>query len=209
MGTILGRIFPEISVFLSRMEVAHISIPIAILLFAMIYPIMVQISFEEVKKAIKSPKPISTTLFMNWAIKPFTMAFFAWLFIGAIFNPFLPHESLANPEQYRAGLILLGVAPCTAMVLVWSYLAKGNMAHTLVMTALNSLTMVVLYAPLAIFLLGISGIIIPLKTIALAVVIYICTPLVFGWLTRKRVIETKGVVWFEEILAQSSGRCPS
>ena len=205
-GTLLGRIFPEVSDVLSRMEIAHISIPIAILLFLMIYPIMVQISFEEVKKAAKSPKPIATTLFMNWAIKPFTMAFFAWLFIGVIFNSYLPHDSLSNPNQYRAGMILLGVAPCTAMVLVWSYLARGNMAHTLVMTAINSLSMVVLYAPLATFLLGISGIIVPWKTIALAVVIYICTPLAFGWLTRREAIKKKGMKWFEEVLVPKLGK---
>ena len=121
-------------------------------------------------KASRTPKPIITTLVANWAIKPFTMAFFAWLFMGVVFKGFLPPEIA---QEYRAGLILLGVAPCTAMVLVWSWLARGNMAHTLVMTAINSLSMVVLYAPLAYLLLGISGIIIPWATIAFSVAIYI------------------------------------
>jgi len=199
-GIAIGRIFPQISDALARLEIANVSIPIAICLFAMIYPIMVQISFEEVKKAVKAPKPISLTLFMNWAIKPFTMAFFAWLFLSVIFGQFL---SPIQIQQYRAGLILLGVAPCTAMVLVWSYLARGNMAHTLVMTAINSLSMVILYAPLATFLLGISGITVPWLTITLSIVIYICLPLVAGHYTRSWAMKKKGKNWFEKKLVPS------
>ncbi len=202
-GIGLGRIFPGISDFLSKLEVASISIPIAVLLFAMIYPIMVQISWEEIKRAIRSPKPIGLTLFANWAIKPFAMAFFAWLFLKVVFSGALTPEQI---EQYRAGTILLGVAPCTAMVLVWSYLAKGNMGHTLVMTAINSLTMVVLYAPLAVLLLGISGINVPWDTIALSVAIYIVTPLIAGYFTRRWTIKRKGVEWFESKLEPSLGK---
>jgi len=145
-------------------------------------------------QAVKTPKPIITTLVANWVVKPFTMAFFAWLFMAVVFKGFLSPEVA---QSYRAGMILLGVAPCTAMVLVWSYLAKGNMGHTLVMTAINSLSMVVLYAPLAQLLLGISGISIPWATIAFSVAIYICIPLVFGYFTRRWAIERKGIVWFE------------
>lgn len=202
-GILLGRLFPQLSEMLADLEIAGISIPIAVLLFAMIYPIMVQISWEEIKKALRSPKPIALTLFANWAIKPFSMAFFAWLFLSGAFGGFLDGEQI---EQYRAGLILLGVAPCTAMVLVWSYLARGNMAHTLVMTGVNSLTMVVLYAPLAMFLLGISGIRVPWETIALSVAIYIVTPLIAGFLTRKEVIRRKGIDWFEARLLPSLGK---
>ncbi|TET61445.1 ACR3 family arsenite efflux transporter [Candidatus Aerophobetes bacterium] len=202
-GTLVGRAFPIVSELLTRLEVAHISIPIAICLFAMIYPIMVQISFGEVKKAVRSPRPILLTLIMNWGIKPFTMALFAWLFLRVVFSQFLDP---AQVYQYRAGLILLGVAPCTAMVLMWSYLARGNMAHTLVMTAINSLSMVILFAPLATFLLGISGISVPWKTIALAVIIYICTPLVAGWITRKLAIRSKGREWFEKKLIPPLGK---
>jgi ACR3 family arsenite transporter len=194
IGTVLGRIYPQISDALARLEVAHISIPVAILLFGMIYPIMVQISFEEIKRATRNPKPIALTLFANWAVKPFTMALLAWLFLSVIFGRFLTPGQI---QDYRAGLILLGVAPCTAMVLMWSYLARGNMGHTLVMTAINSLTMVVLYAPLAILLLGISGIRVPWETIALSVAIYICTPLVAGYITRRQVIKRKGMEWFK------------
>ena len=155
VGIGLGWLFPQLSNMLEKLEIANISIPIAILLFAMIYPIMAQISWEEIRKALRSPKPIVLTLFANWVIKPFTMALFAWLFLSLAFGNQLTSIQV---EEYRAGMILLGIAPCTAMVLVWSYLAHGNMGHTLVMTAVNSLVMVVLYAPLAVFLLGISGI---------------------------------------------------
>lgn len=194
-GIALGRLFPGLSTTLSRLEIANVSVPIAICLFWMIYPIMVQIDFRRVVIAGRTPKPIAATLIANWAIKPFTMAFFAWLFIGVIFRNFIPHETAL---QYRAGMILLGVAPCTAMVLMWSYLARGNMAHTLVMCAVNSLSMVVLYAPMASLLLGISGIPIPWATIAFSVLIYICVPLVAGYFTRTISITRKGLGWFNE-----------
>src|SRR4030042_2156165 len=126
-GIVLGRILPDLSVTLSKMEVARVSIPIAICLFWMIFPIMVQIDFRRVITASKMPKPIATTLIANWAIKPFTMAFFAWLFLGIVFKNFIPHDTAL---EYRAGMILLGVAPCTAMVFMWRYLAKGNMENT-------------------------------------------------------------------------------
>ncbi|MEO0075898.1 MAG: ACR3 family arsenite efflux transporter [candidate division WOR-3 bacterium] len=193
IGIGLGRIFPQISTTLSNFEVAKVSIPIAICLFWMIYPIMVQIDFKRVIAAGRTPKPIMATLIANWAIKPFTMAFFAWLFLSVVFKKYIPFETA---QQYRAGMILLGVAPCTAMVLMWSYLAKGNMAHTLVMCAVNSLSMVVLYAPLAGLLLGISGIPIPWATIAFSVLIYICLPLLAGYLTRNIAIKRKGLDWF-------------
>jgi len=202
-GTILGSVFPQLSDALARLEVANISIPIAICLFAMIYPIMVQISWEEISGALRSPKPIALTLFANWAVKPFLMAFFAWLFLGVVFSKLLTPDQI---EQYRAGLILLGVAPCTAMVLVWSYLARGNMGHTLVMTAVNSLAMVILYAPLAVLLLGISGIRVPWDTIALSVAIYIVTPLIAGYITRRQVIRRKGLDWFKAKLVPLLGK---
>ena len=142
-------------------------------------------------------------MFANWVVKPITMALFAWLFLGVVFARFLTPQQI---QEYRAGLILLGIAPCTAMVLVWSYLARGNMGHTLVMTAINSLTMVLLYAPLAKLLLGIAGIQVPWETIALSVAIYICTPLVAGYFTRRRVIRQKGLAWFNSRLVPVLGR---
>jgi len=194
-GIALGRLLPGLSTTLSTLEIANVSLPIAICLFWMIYPIMVQIDFRRVVIAGKTPRPIATTLIANWGIKPFTMAFFAWLFLGVLFKNYLPHETAL---EYRAGMILLGVAPCTAMVLMWSYLARGNMAHTLVMCAVNSLSMVVLYAPLAGLLLGVSGIPIPWATIAFSVLIYICVPLVAGYFTRTISIKKKGLGWFNE-----------
>ncbi|MEN3060690.1 MAG: ACR3 family arsenite efflux transporter, partial [Candidatus Methanosuratincola petrocarbonis] len=170
---------------------------------AMIYPIMVQIDFREVIRAGKTLKPIAATLFVNWAIKPFTMAFFGWAFLLVMFSPFIPN-SLAT--QYQYGLILLGVAPCTAMVLVWSYLARGNMGHTLVMVAINSLTMVVLYAPLAVFLLGISGISIPWETIGFAITMYILLPLIAGFYTRRYALKRKGIDWLNTSLKPKLGR---
>jgi len=189
-GIGLGKAFPQIPDILGGLTVAHVSIPVAVCLFLMIYPIMVQIDFSQVKKAVRTPKPIITTLVANWAVKPFTMAFFAWLFMGVVFKGFLSPEIA---QEYQAGMILLGVAPCTAMVLMWSYLAKGDMAHTLVMTAINSLSMVFLYAPLAQFLLGISGIIIPWATIAFSVAVYICFPLLCGYFTRTQTIKRRGI----------------
>jgi len=197
VGIILGRVFPQISATLGKLTVAHVNIPIAICLFWMIYPIMLQIDFRRVVRAGKTPKPIAATLIANWGVKPFTMAFFAWLFLGVIFKKFLPVDTAL---QYRAGMILLGVAPCTAMVLMWSYLAEGNMGHTLVMCAVNSLSMVFLYAPLARLLLGLSGIPIPWKTIAFSVIIYICIPLIAGYFTRSQSIKRRGLGWFESKL---------
>ena len=196
-GIGVGKAFPQISDILGRLTVVNVSIPVAVCLFLMIYPIMVQIDFSQVVKAARTPKPIITTLVANWAIKPFTMALFAWLFMGVVFKDFLSPEVA---QEYRAGMILLGVAPCTAMVLMWSYLAKGNMGHTLVMTAINSLSMVLLYAPLAQFLLGISGIVIPWETIAFSVAVYICLPLLCGYFTRTQSIKRRGIEWFESRL---------
>jgi len=196
-GIGLGRTFPQFSTKLGELTYAGISIPVAICLFFMIYPIMVQIPFGQVMRAGKTPKPIAITLIANWAINPFTMSFLAWLFMTIVFKGFLPPEMA---QSYRAGMILLSVAPCTAMVLMWSYLAEGNVGHALVMTAVNSLMMVVLYAPLAQLLLGISGIIVPWRIIAFSVGIYIGTPLLLGYLTRRWATTQRGTEWFESRL---------
>lgn len=200
LGIALDRVFPGFSLFLSQMQYAQVSIPIAICLFFMIYPIMVQIDFSRIIKAGKTPKPIALTLLVNWGIKPFTMAFFAWLFMSKLWSSFIPQE-LAS--QYIAGMILLGVAPCTAMVLVWSYLSKGNIGHTLVLVAINSLTMLFLYAPLAGFLLGIADIPIPWETIFFSVGTYVGVPLLFGFLSRREIIKSKGEAWFEKVFAKN------
>jgi len=202
IGIIAGKVFPQISAFILRFTVANVWLPIAIALFFMIYPIMLKIDFGAVVRAGKTPKPIAITLFVNWAIKPFFMALVAWFFLGVVFKPYIPSGDV---DQYIAGVILLGVAPCTAMVLMWGHLARGNQGHNLVMVAINSLTMLVLYAPLAAFLLKMSGISIPWNTLALTIVIYIASPLLAGYITRKEVVKRKGIDWFENRLLPFTG----
>mgnify|MGYP000548293976 FL=1 len=202
-GIFLGKIAPGIAVKLDSFSIYNVSIPIAICLFFMMYPIMVKIDFAEVVRAAKTPKPVALTLFINWAIKPFTMYLIASFFLGYLFKRFLPGTEILKTGQevelwrsYISGAILLGIAPCTAMVLMWSYLAKGNDGLTLVMVAINSLTMLVLYAPLGGFLLGVNAMPIPWQTIVLSVMIYVALPLVAGYFSRKWIIKSKGIDWF-------------
>ena len=196
-GIGLAKTFAQLSTTLGEFTYAGVSIPVAISLFLMIYPIMVQIPFGQVMKAGKASKPIAATLITNWAIKPFTMALLGMVFLTIVFKDYLSPEMA---QSYLAGLIILGVAPCTAMVLMWSHLARGNMGHTVVMTAINSLVRVALYAPLAQLLLGIAGIIVPWRTIAFSVGIYIGTPLILGYLTRRWALTRMGSEWFESKL---------
>lgn len=205
LGILIGKLFPGFALTLDRFSIYQVSIPIAICLFFMMYPIMVKIDFAEVIKAGKTPKPVLLTLFVNWCIKPFTMLAIATLFIGVIFKGWLPGTEIVKDgsqvELYRSyisGCILLGIAPCTAMVLIWGHLAKGNDGHTLVMVAINSLTMLFLYAPLGGWLLGVNRMPIPWQTIVLSVVIYVGLPLFLGYHSRKQIIAKKGLKWFEE-----------
>ena len=205
-GIILGRLLPGISSVLDSMSIEQVSIPIAICLFFMMYPIMVKIDFAEVIRAGKTPKPVLLTLFVNWMVKPFTMVGIATLFLGFVFKRWIPgiDEGIRYTSQvplyrsYISGAILLGIAPCTAMVLMWSYLAKGNDGLTLIMVAINSLTMLFLYAPLGGFLLGINSMPIPWQTIVLSVSIYVALPLIAGYFSRKVIIKRKGEEWFKE-----------
>ena len=205
LGILLGKLFPQAAVALDRISVYQVSIPIAICLFFMMYPIMVKIDFAEVIKAGRTPKPVVLTLFINWCVKPFTMFAIAGLFLGVFFKGWLPGFEVVKGgnevELYRSyisGCILLGIAPCTAMVLIWGHLSKGNDGHTLVMVAINSLTMLFLYAPLGGWLLGINKMPIPWQTIVLSVVIYVGLPLFLGYHSRRWVIAKKGFKWFEE-----------
>jgi len=205
LGILLGKIFPQVAQTLDSISVHQVSIPIAICLFFMMYPIMVKIDFAEVVKAGKTPRPVLLTLFVNWCVKPFTMLAIASLFLGVLFKRFIPGleivKSGAEVELYRSyisGCILLGIAPCTAMVLVWGHLARGNDGHTLVMVAINSLTMLILYAPLGSWLLGVNKMPIPWQTIVLSVIIYVGLPLFLGYHSRKLIIAKKGRQWFEE-----------
>ncbi|NQT06996.1 MAG: ACR3 family arsenite efflux transporter [Candidatus Omnitrophica bacterium] len=205
LGILLGKIFPQVAVSLDSMSIYQVSIPIAICLFFMMYPIMVKIDFKEVIKAGKTPKPVMLTLFVNWFIKPFTMLGIATLFLGVLFKGWLPGVEIVKDgsqvELYRSyisGCILLGIAPCTAMVLVWGHLSKGNDGHTLVMVAINSLTMLFLYAPLGSWLLGVNKMPIPWQTIVLSVIVYVGLPLFLGYHSRKLIIAKKGMQWFED-----------
>ena len=202
-GIVLGKYSPGIATTLNDFSIYQVSIPIAVCLFFMMYPIMVKIDFAEVLKSAKTPKPVFITLFINWAIKPFTMFAIAYFFLGYLFKDFLPGtEILANGEEvelwrsYIAGTILLGIAPCTAMVLMWSYLSKGNGGLTLVMVAINSLIMLLLYGPLGSLLLNVNAMPVPWQTMLLSVSIYVALPLVAGYFSRKWILRYKGLEWF-------------
>jgi len=208
-GIVLGKIAPGVAKSLDAMAIyvngaPVVSIPIAIALFFMMYPIMVKIDFSEVIRAGKSPKPVLLTLFVNWCIKPFTMLAIATFFLGYVFRGSLPGTEIVKDgtevELYRSyisGTILLGIAPCTAMVLMWGYLAKGNQGHTLIMVAINSLTMLVLYGLLGGWLLGVNKMPVPWEALLLSILIYVALPLAAGYFTRKWIIGTKGTDWFE------------
>lgn len=204
-GILLGKVAPNVAITLNDFSIYQVSIPIAVCLFFMMYPIMVKIDFTQVIKSAKTPKPVLLTLFINWAIKPFTMFAIAYFFLGYLFKDFLPGtEILANAEEvelwrsYIAGTILLGIAPCTAMVLMWGYLSKGNDGLTLVMVAINSLMMLFLYGPLGGLLLNVNSMPVPWQTMFLSVSIYVALPLVAGYLSRKWIIKYKGMKWFNE-----------
>ncbi|MDO9139562.1 MAG: ACR3 family arsenite efflux transporter [Methylobacter sp.] len=236
IGILLGVYAPQFARTLDGMSIdvngaPVVSIPIAVCLFFMMYPIMVKIDFAEVVKAGKSIKPVTLTLIVNWAVKPFTMYGMAYLFLGVLFQqligadavdlvkmPFgldLPlgsdygsgtvvmHEGVKMLEvplwrSYLAGCILLGVAPCTAMVLVWGYLAKGNAGHTLVMVAINSLAMLFLYGLIGGFLLGVGQLPVPWEALLLSIGIYVALPLFAGYYSRKWIVAHKGLLWFEQ-----------
>jgi len=187
-GVITGSLFPHIFALVAQLEFAHVNLIIAILIWLMIYPMMVQVDFHAVKNIGKQPKGILLTVIINWLIKPFTMAALGWLFFRVFFANWIEPET-AN--QYIAGMILLGVAPCTAMVFVWSQLTKGDPNYTLVQVSINDVIMIFAFAPLAAFLLGISDIVVPWQTLLLSVVLYVVFPLLAGILTRHK-LEKKG-----------------
>jgi len=204
-GIILGKIAPGVATTLNDFSVYQVSIPIAVCLFFMMYPIMVKIDFAQVLMSAKTPKPVLMTLFINWAIKPFSMFIIAYFFLGYLFRDLLPGtEILPNGEEvelwrsYIAGTILLGIAPCTAMVLMWGYLSKGNDGLTLVMVAINSLIMLLLYGPLGALLLDINSMPVPWQTMLFSVAIYVALPLVAGYLSRKWILMYKGIDWFND-----------
>ena len=198
-GVGLGQFLPVVPDTLSRFEYAQVSIPVAVLIWAMIYPMMVQVDFTAILGVRRQPKGLAITTTVNWLIKPFTMFAIAWFFLIVVFAPLIPAD-LAR--EYLAGAILLGAAPCTAMVFVWSYLTRGDAAYTLVQVAVNDLIMLVAFAPIVVFLLGLSDITVPWDTVALSVLLYIVIPLAAGYLTRVTLIKRKGVEWFDNVFMQ-------
>lgn len=193
VGIILGKLFPDAVNALSKMEISHVNLPIAILIWLMIYPMMLKIDFSAILKVGEKPRGLFITLFVNWIVKPFSMAFLAWLFFKHIFIGYIGDE-LAN--EYIAGAIILAAAPCTAMVFVWSYLTDGDPAYTLVQVAINDLIMLLLFAPIVMFLLGVSNIVVPKDVLFMSVLLYIVIPLAAGYLTRRLLLQSKGEEWF-------------
>ncbi|WP_333594229.1 ACR3 family arsenite efflux transporter [Anaerospora hongkongensis] len=193
IGIGFGKLFPNVVEVLSKLEVSHVNLPIAILVWLMIYPMMLKIDFSAIAKVGDKPKGLLITLFVNWIVKPFSMAFLGWLFFKQLFIGMIGVD-MAN--QYMAGVIILAAAPCTAMVFVWSYLTDGDPAYTLVQVAINDLIMLVLFAPIVMFLLGVSDIVVPKDVLFMSVLLYIVIPLIAGYLTRRLLISAHGEEWF-------------
>lgn len=195
-GIAVGKWLPAIPRTLGQWEYANVSIPIAVLIWLMIYPMMLKVDFQSVKNVGRRPKGIIITCVTNWLIKPFTMFGIAWLFFFVIFKTLIPVD-LA--DQYLAGAVLLGAAPCTAMVFVWSYLSKGDAAYTLVQVAVNDLIILVAFVPIVGFLLGIGGVSIPWATLLLSVVLFVVIPLAAGVATRIIIVKRRGIDYFNNI----------
>lgn len=194
IGILIGKYVPAIPIFLNKFEYANVSIPIAILIWLMIYPMMMKVDFNSVKYVGKNPKGLFVTWVINWLIKPFTMFGIASLFFYVIFKRFIPAE-LA--KDYLAGAVLLGVAPCTAMVFVWSYLTKGNPAYTVVQVATNDIIILIAFAPIVKLLLGVSNVSVPWDTLILSVLMFVVIPLLGGIITRVLITKNKGKDYFE------------
>ncbi len=195
-GIALGKLLPIVPETLGKYEYANVSIPIAILIWIMIFPMMLKIDFASIVDSVKMPKGLTVTLVVNWLIKPFTMFAIAWLFFYVVFKSLIPTD-LA--KEYLAGAVLLGAAPCTAMVFVWSHLTKGNPAYTLVQVAVNDLIILVAFIPIVTLLLGITGIVIPWSTLLLSVALFVVIPLVLAIITRKILVKSKGIEYFETV----------
>lgn len=202
-GVLIGKYIPAIPEFFGRFEYANVSIPTAILIWVMIYPMMMKVDFQSIKNVGKNPKGLYVTWITNWLIKPFTMYIIASFFLFVVFKKFITPD-LAT--QYLAGAVLLGAAPCTAMVFVWSTLTKGNPAYTVVQVATNDLIILLAFVPIVKFLLGVSNVPVPWDTLILSVVLFVVIPLTGGILTRINVIKNKGLDYFEnEFLPKFDG----
>lgn len=193
-GVAIGQLFPSIPETLSKLEYANVSIPVAILIWLMIYPMMLKIDFSSIIRATKKPKGLTVTCVTNWLIKPFTMYLISAFFFKVVFSNWISPDL---SKEYLAGAVLLGAAPCTAMVFVWSHLTKGNPAYTLVQVAVNDLILLFAFTPIVAFLLGVSDVTIPYDTLFLSVVLFVVIPLTAGYLSRKYIIKYKGIEYFE------------
>jgi ACR3 family arsenite transporter len=193
-GVLIGKFLPAIPEFLEQLEYASVSIPVAILIWIMIYPMMMKVDFKSVQYIGKNPKGLFLTWIINWLIKPFTMFGVAWVFFYVIFKHLIPQE-LA--KDYLAGAVLLGAAPCTAMVFVWSHLTKGNPAYTVVQVATNDLLILIAFVPIVKFLLGVSDVFVPWNTLFLSVLLFVVVPLTAGVITRGHILKRKGSDYFE------------
>lgn len=198
-GIAIGQLAPAFPKVLSRFEYAHVSIPVAILIWLMIYPMMLKIDFSSIIEATKKPKGLTVTCVTNWLIKPFTMYLIASFFFKVVFKAFMP---AALATDYLAGAILLGAAPCTAMVFVWSHLTDGDPAYTLVQVAVNDLILLFAFTPIVAFLLGVSDVVVPYDTLFLSVVLFVVIPLAAGYLSRKYIIKSKGLDYFENVFLE-------
>lgn len=194
-GILIGQLTGSSITILSDFNIATVNIPVAVLVWLMIYPMMVQIDFSSIKDVGKNPKGLALTVVINWLIKPFTMAFIAWVFFHHIYAPILMSEV---SEQYIAGAILLGAAPCTAMVFVWSYLTDGDPEYTLVQVSINDLILLVAFIPIVQILLGVTNISIPYDTLITSVVVFVVVPLLAGYLSNRALISRFGEVWFKK-----------
>jgi len=198
VGVALGKLLPGFVAALSQLEFgrdSHVNAPIAVLIWLMIFPMMLKIDFGSLGGIAKKPRGLFVTLFVNWLVKPFSMAFFAWLFLQHGFTRWIEPEAAKN---YTAGLIILAAAPCTAMVFVWSYLTDGDPAYTLVQVAVNDLIMLVAFAPIVMFLCGVADVIVPSKVLVTSVVVFIVIPLAAGFFTRKGLLKSRGTEWLEK-----------
>lgn len=196
VGVAIGQFVPAIPQFLSQFEYANVSIPVALLIWLMIYPMMLKIDFTSIVGAFKKPKGLTLTCTTNWLIKPFTMYLIAAFFFNTVFKTWITPELATS---YLAGAVLLGAAPCTAMVFVWSHLTEGDGAYTLVQVAVNDLILLVAFAPIVAFLLGVSQVVVPLETLVLSVVLFVVIPLLLGFISRHYLVSKKGREYFETI----------
>ena len=198
-GVLLGRLWPAFPAYFAQFEISNVSLPIAVLIWVMIYPMMLKVDFESILNIRKNPGGLYVTWITNWLIKPFTMFAIAWIFFFVVFRPWID-PSLA--QGYLAGAILLGAAPCTAMVFVWSTLTKGNPAYTVVQVATNDLIILVAFAPIVKLLLGVSEVFVPWDTLILSVVLFVVIPLVSGALTRHWIIQRQGKDYFDQVFVK-------